>query len=270
MQRLNTKLKTFFYFPKEQSICLFYTEPSVLKHKLFKSLSIQVTPKNSFLFRFRKSIIGHFIYSIVFRKKLTIEFLDTTNIKLGYLSAGKKVLFEFDAANNPSFVFKQDKNDDEWKKEAYLGDTLIEEYSKIEYFQKRKSIENTLKMRWNQLVNGSQLHGDFTHLNVLISKEDKLIFIDENQIENSIFFDHFYFYSYFIQCLERCKTIKNTDVEVIKNNLQGLIKKICKLNDPIIFSDNLKRIDVSNARGLFPNQKNRFKLEFINFMLPNG
>lgn len=270
MQRLNTKISTFFYFPKEQSICLLYNEPSILKHKLFKSLSIQVTPKNSFLFRFRKSIIGHLIYRLVFRKKLAIESLDTSKIKLGYISSGKKVLFEFDSTNKPSFVFKQDKNSNEWKKEAYLGDTLIEEYSKNEYFKKSKSIEEALKLRWSQLIEGSNLHGDFTHLNILISQENKLIFIDENQIENSIFFDHFYFYSYFIQCLERCKTIKDADVEVIKNNLQGLIKKICKLNDPIIFRDNLNSINFSNARGLFPNQKNRFKLEFINFMLKNG
>ena len=253
----------FFCFPKEQPLSIIYKDINCLKSRLFLALSLQVSPKNGFLLQLRKSKLGHYLSSFLLSSKTTITSLKSENIKIGYINNHKLLLFTFDNNNNPDSVFKKNA-DGLWLSTPFVGYSVIEEYTKKEYFKKKKFIKLALEKRWQELEKGNNLHGDFTHFNILLSYNNKLTVIDENKCENSKLFDHFYFYSYFIQCLEKCKTISKTHVLEIKKDLQNLTAKICKAKD---IKELLVSIDTKKALGIDNKQK---KLaEFTNFMLKN-
>lgn len=267
MQQIISTTRNFFYFPKAQNICLIYADVSVLKLRLFKSLCIQVSSKNTLLFRFRKQKLGHLFYKLVYRNEPKLQLECSNATKLGYLSNGKKIVFEFDEQNEPIYVYKQGNVDGNWEKEHFLGYTLIENYSKEEYFNKRKLLKKALEIRWNQITKGEKLHGDFTHLNVLISSSNELIFIDEKQLKNSQLFDHYYFYSYFIQCLEKCETINNNDVAFIKEDIQQLIKGIFLKCTKESILEALNSINLEHTYGIDSNNKKQSLINFKNFIL---
>ncbi|HHC79595.1 MAG TPA: hypothetical protein ENK46_06925 [Flavobacteriia bacterium] len=256
--------KKLFYFPKQQSLCLLYSDVNILKNRLFNALSIQVSPKNSLAFRMRKTRIGHFLFTLFFKKKQLILQLPNDAIKMGYINNQKKVIFEFDKDNKPVYVYKE-TGQHQWKRENFIGYTLIEAYSKQEYFKKIVCIEKALEKRWKEIPK-TGLHGDFTHLNILIDTAEKLVFIDEKRHENSLLFDHFYFYSYYVQCLEKCVTIDKNEVEAIKKSLQQLIKKICKTDTKKQLLTYLNAITTDKAYGLQPEAKQQRLQDFKDFM----
>jgi hypothetical protein len=255
----------FFCYPKKQKLSIIYKDIDCLNSRLFNSLSTQISPKNGFLQRLRKSKFGHFLSNLLTSNKIEISFLDSKNVKIGYKNNSKVVLFGFDEENNPVEVYKKNGKG-LWDKTSFLGYTLIEKYTKEEYFNKRESIAIALKKRWKEILSGKDLHGDFTHFNILLSPNNIPKFIDDNTCENSKLFDHFYFYSYYLQSLKRCKTISKKDVLEIKINLQSLIKNICSSED---LKGLLSSINTKAAYGLFPLEKEKMKIEFTNFLLSN-
>lgn len=255
----------FFCYPKLQELSVLYKDVNYLNNRLFSSLSIQMSPKNGFLQRIRKTKFGHYLSEFLTQNTISISSLNTPNFCIGYKNGPKLLLFDFDKENNPTAVYKKGTLGN-WEKSTFLGYTLIEKYTKQEYFSKREQIAIVLKRRWEEILNGEGLHGDFTHFNVLISAEDKIVFIDANSCENSKLFDHFYFYSYYVQCLERCNTISKKDVFEIKNDLQNLIKTICYSKD---LESLLRNISTKEAVGLFPLEKEGKIIEFSNFLLKN-
>jgi hypothetical protein len=253
----------FFCYPKNKDLCILYRDVQVLDSRLFKALSLQISPKEGFLLRLRKTRIGHFLSSFSASSKMKVKITEGNSIKLGYKNQGKIIYFTLDDFNNPTSIIKESSNNI-FQNTPFLGYSIIEEYSKKEYFKKREFIKLALLNRWNEVENNNILHGDFTHFNVLLSVENKLSFIDEKQVENSKLFDHFYFYSYYIQCLEKCETISNTDVNEIKVDLQKMLSDIFKGAD---IKAIINQIDVEDAIGI--NDKETKFNEFSNFLLKN-
>lgn len=257
--------RKFFYFPKQQNLCLLYSTTQVLKSRLFKALSIQISPKKSFALKLRRSKIGHFFFILFFNETAMNLQVPNNQIKIGYVSNGKKVMFQLNDNNEPIYVYKEHKQN-EWKKENFIGYTLIEKYKKEEYFNKIEFVKDALEIRWKEILINKKLHGDFTHLNILVNTANGVTFIDEKHIENSILFDHYYFYSYFIQCIERSKGLYVNEIKEVKRSLQQLIKNTCKL-DRTALIDALEAISTKDANGLTANRKENSIQAFKEFML---
>ena len=263
MHQLISNNKLFYYFPKNQNICLLYSNVGVLKTRLFKALSIQVSSKNSFFLRIRKTRVGHFFYNLLFLKRKKLN-LPGKNIQIGYYNNNKLILFEFEK-QQPIFVYK--KNNNSWVKLPFLGYSLIESYSKNEYFKKKKNIEEVLAHRWKQIMDGQSLHGDFTHFNILINDKDKFVFIDEKKVSNSPLFDIYYFQSYYFQCLENCKTISKKNTLEVKRDFNHIVKNVLKYTDEKDLIKYVNLIDNSFAFGLITEQKEKRFEEFKSLIL---
>jgi hypothetical protein len=103
----------------------------------------------------------------------------------------------------------------------------------------------------------------------LLSLKKELTFIDNKKEENAKLFDHFYFYSYFTHCLERCTTISKSDVFAIKHDLQKLIKNTCEFSSEKELVLNTSTINTDTAIGLFPSKREEKLVEFRNFLTNN-
>ncbi|PQJ79045.1 hypothetical protein [Polaribacter porphyrae] len=257
--------KSFFCYPKNQNISILYDDVHQLNTRLFKALSLQVSAKEGILLRFRKTNLGHYLSTLLDKTKLKFQLPEVTNIHLGYKSGNKVVFFCFDEHENPIKVLQKIPEED-FIEHNFLGYSIIEKYSKNEYLKKRVFLKSALKKRWQELKDNKKVHGDFTHFNILVSSRKEISFIDDKKVTNSILFDFFYFYSYYLQCLQKCKTINEQDVLTIKNDLQILIKEICVSKD---LEHNLKQINSKDAVGLTGINKENMKVEFLNFMLEN-
>ena len=255
----------FFCYPKNKDLCILYVDKQLLKSRLFKALSLQISPKEGFLLRFRKTNFGHQLGKLNKNDILKIEVPQNKNIKIGYKNNNKIIFFEFDKNDNPIKILK--KNESETFTEfEFLGYSIIENYTKKEYHKKRSFIKQALEKRWQEITESKILHGDFTHFNVLLSQENKIHFIDAKKVENSVLFDHFYFYSYFIQCLEKCQTISTKEVLEIKIDLQNIISSILDTN---VIKEILNTIKIEDAVGLIPSERKNKFTEFSNFLLKN-
>lgn len=253
----------FFCYPKNKDLCILYSDKEHLKSRLFKALSLQISPKEGFLLRFRKTNFGHYLGKLNRKDILKIKLPENKNLKIGYKNNNKIIFFEFDKNDNPINILK--KNESEvFEESKFLGYSIIESYTKKEYFKKRNFIKQALEKRRQETSESKILHGDFTHFNVLLSQENNIYFIDDKKVENSVLFDHFYFYSYYIQCLERCQTISNDEVLEIKTDLQIVIKNDLKLEDTKQF---LNQINIDDAIGLIPSERKHKLTEFSNFLL---
>ena len=253
----------FFCYPKNKDLCILYRDIQALDSRLFKALSLQISPKEGFLLRLRKTRIGHFLSSFSTSSKMNAKITLENYIKIGYKNQDKIIYFTLDAMNNPTFILKESSHGI-FQNTPFLGYSIIEEYSKNEYFNKREFIKLALQKRWKEVGENTVLHGDFTHFNVLLSLENKLSFIDEKHVKNSKFFDHFYFYSYYFQCLEKCETISNKDVNEIKTDFQNML---CDILKGVDFITNINQIDLKDAIGI-SDKEDKFN-EFSNFLLKN-
>lgn len=255
----------FFCYPKNKNLSILYADKSYLSSRLFKALSFQISPKEGVLLRFRKTVIGHFLSALNQKNSIVLKIPKNRNLKLAYQNNNKTIFFEFDSSDNPVNVLSENEVG-VFEKSNFSGYSLIENYTKKEYFQKRVFIKKALEKRWNEIMQFKILHGDFTHFNILLSKEHKLHFIDSKKVQNSILFDHFYFYSYYVQCLEKCQTISARHVSEIITDLQKIIFNICKLE---VNKKALDTIIVTEAAGLNVQERKKRVHEFANFLLNN-
>ena len=263
MQKLNEV--QFFCFPNNKDLSILYADKNSLKTRLFKALSIQISPKEGFLLRLRKTQLGHYLSKFDKSDLLIIKLPIHKNLKIGYQNNNKIIFFEFDNNDKPIKVLKVNhtKNYEEFE---FLGYSIIENYCKKEYYNKRRFIKLALEKRWQEILENNFLHGDFTHFNVLLSEQNTIHFIDAKKVKNSILFDHFYFYSYYVQCLERCQTISSNDIFEIKNDLQNIISEICKLEN---LQKVLYDIKMDDAIGVTVSERESKLMEFSNFLLKN-
>ena len=260
----------FYSYPAQKKLMVLYTSPKIFKSPIFQSLIIQISPNNTFLLRLRRTILGHWLYVIfTFNRKIS-TMIPKEGIELAYINHEKQVLFEFNNIDLPVKVYKGKRDESNWNKNDYFGLPLITEYSKKEFNKKWELIQSALEQRWKMLMTGNpfnkyELHGDFTHFNILISNDNLLIEIDQKEITNSILFDHFYFYAYLCQCLSLCSTLSKTDREEIQKKLDKLIIDVCVFDDYNTKIKILNTISLKDAIGLQnPNYSfDKFKQLFL-------
>lgn len=183
---------------------------------------MQASPKNSIFFRTRNTRVGH-----------VLGYLSTMDIDVplqecgyvGIIKNGNILLINL-VDGQPEMVWRKKANS--WSSEEFLGYQLISSYTLIEFHEKKELIKKAFQMQW-QLVqkNSSNIHGDFTHFNILVEQDGEINFIDRKENQNSILFDFFYFYAYIRQCLARCSTLSKADEVQIVEELEEIIRSIC-------------------------------------------
>ena len=233
------------YFPKKQNICLMYTK-DLVSSSLFKNLYIQISPKNSIFFRVLRSSFIIYVRSF-FKKKLDTPKHDGKY--LGILKPDKCILFEMEN-NKPTFVWKK-TNNSKWEKSDFLGYQLISEYTVHEFSQKHDLIEKALQTHWKAVNNdSSNIHGDFTHFNILHNENSELFFIDKKSDNHSKLYDFFYFYAYLNQCISRCSTLNKSEKKLIIDKLKFILKGVCRYHSKNQFEKDFLNLNIPKVHGL--------------------
>jgi hypothetical protein len=246
------------FLPHKKNISLIYSTLGATKTRLFKSLIIQISPKNSIFQKLAFSRLGILFNYLT---NYTIDIPNITNQFLGIYKMNKIILFEL-IDSDPKYVWKKTTSG-KWEKEEFLGFPLIEEYSTKEYFKKRFLIEKAFKTQWDKLLNNrTNIHGDFTHFNILTDDKNNVYFIDQKVIKNSLLYDYFYFYAYLKQALLRKNDIKNNDRKIILKDLEMIIKKNCFSSNEMLIKEELNKIHIPNKCGILDKNKVRFLNDF--------
>ena len=247
----------FNCFPKKQKgTFLIYSNYHIFKTNLFNDLVLQSSPKNSIWFRLLRSYLGFLLSSILQYK---IQVPDSNNEYIGIIKGKKKILFEMDNTT-PKYVWREYEGYN-WIKEKFFGFQLISVYTLEEFQLKLSLIEKAFQLHWNNLISDENVHGDFTHFNILLNKQE-IIFIDRKSHKNSRLFDFFYFYSYFKQCLERCNTISLEDTNLILESLEDTILGVCDFKDVSAFMIECNKIMLPDYWGLNKVDKQNYILSF--------
>lgn len=232
------------FFPKKQSTCIAYSSNTV-KSKLFQSLYIQISPRNTFASRLART------KAVLYVRSFFKTFVEVPNeaSQLGLIKASKAIFFEFNN-NEPVFVWKKEDNN-AWEKSVFLGYPLISEYTLKEFNTNKKTIQQALEFHWNAVHRStSNIHGDLTHFNILHNEKGELFFIDKKDSNHSKLFDFFYFYAYYKQNLFKCRTLSLTDKNVICKNLEDMLKSICIYQSTKEFQNDCLHFNIPKSHGL--------------------
>ena len=251
----------FNNFPRKQNRYLVYTSYKVLVTPLFNDLYLQLSPKNSIFFRFLKTKIGCFLSSF---NKQDIDVPVQGVEYLGIVKNDVAILFEYDN-NKPLWVWR--RNTAGWEKEAFIGRQLIAEYSIPEFDKKYNTIYRVLEQHWNDVVaDKTNIHGDFTHFNILIDKTNNSHLIDKKSANHSKVFDFFYFYSYLIQSLRRSNSLSKSDFKQIEYRIKQIIKEICYYDSIEELRLDIENMNIPDSNGLIDvgTQKDIFKNILLN------
>ena len=252
----------FYCFPRQQRLMILYKDPSMFKTDLFQSLYIQMSAKNSKLFRMRRSSSGHFLSRLISSSTI-ISDVPTKSVSLGYQSRDKIILFEPNAGTYN--IWSRALNSDVWSNSSFLGYPIVYKYDKEHILGRLPIIKRALSDHWEDLKkNGaSHLHGDFTHFNILINERNAINYIDQKTTSNNILFDHFYFYNYLLQCLTLCETLSSSDRSDILNRIKDFFRN-SEMNQINSFEEMIDDINLDECWGLRPRFKNLAKKNFLN------
>ena len=249
----------FNCFPKKQDMFLVYSNYKVFKSKLFADLILQSSPKNSFFYRILKSRLGFYISSIF---SYSFSTPNTNQNYVGIIKMDRYILFELDQNNIPIHVWRKSA-DQSWIKEKFIGFQLLSDYSLAEFNNQSFLIEKAFRLKWQQLNQENLSHGDFTHFNILVDTDYNIHFIDDKAHQNSKLFDFFYFYSYLEQCINRCKSISDSDKLSILKFLEDIIFKVCNYSSDIDFFNDCNAIILPEKWGLIDIDKKKYLRIFI-------
>lgn len=248
----------FNCFPKKQQFFLIYSSHRVISSNLFNQLCIQSSPKNSVFTRFMKTRLGYIISSFI---KYELDVPDEKSDFLGIVKEQHIVLFEL-ANNIPIKVWRKEQNK-LWIDEEFLGYQLISEYTFKEIKQKQKLIKKALMLQWD-LVNKNQenIHGDLTHFNILVGKDNDIIFIDRKNLVNSKLFDFFYFYAYLKQSINICSTLSAKHKNMIVDIIEITLREVCQYNSFSDFEIDYNQILIPKKYGLLNENKEPYLKDF--------
>ena len=247
----------FYCFPKKQKLFLVYSSYQAFRSKIFNNFIIQSSPKNSLFFRLLKTDIG-FIMRFVF--KLEIDVPNKNSDFVGIIKNGRIILIELHN-NQPFLVWRKNGN---WKKEKFIGYQLISEYTNTEFRSKQKLIEQAFALHWKELDNSpTEVHGDFTHFNILVDNSNRIHFIDNKKHVNSKLFDFFYFYAYLKQSIYRCVTLSDKERRKIILIIEEIIKKTCLYSSKKSLNEDFNKIIIPDATGLINNNIDTYLNDFI-------
>ena len=248
----------FNCFPKKQARCLIYSDIEGFKSRLFSDLALQLSSKGSLFYLFKKTVIGHLLNKLS-TIKYPVPKPDTSF--LGLLKKDRCILFEM-SGSTPRTVWKKSDAKDEWLSEPFLGYQIISRYSFSEFKNKEPVIRDCFKVHQQNYIKQDRIHGDFTHFNILRNNDGEIFFIDEKPDNNSQLFDHFYFYSYLKQCLERRHFLSRDDKKKILNLIAKIIVETNSYKQKKDFAQDFENITIPKITGIKDKNRARFLIEF--------
>ena len=252
----------FYCFPKRQTYCSVYSSYSVSKTRLFSNFILQTSPKNSFFFRVRKTYLGHMLSMVT---TLDIDVPNQDSEFVGIRKTNKLILVEI-IDNIPKWVWKRDK-ENIWAKEKFLGYQIISEFSIKEFTLQQKIITKALSEHWTNLKKSiSNIHGDFTHFNILYDEKGAIHLIDSKKIENSKLYDFFYFYAYLKQSINRDLSISTKEKKKIFQLINSVIKEVCQYDTKSLFIEDFNNMKFSANLGISDQNKKLFLSDFFNLL----
>jgi len=203
-----------------------YSDTAIFKSKLFNSFYRKMLSNNT-----SSKIQKSFLMKLLNRFN-PVKLIVPQGVNLIYKGYDRHVLFAMRDDKVEHIYYTNDVNNiyEEYPanitEKTFFGYPVYIDNVK-EFKQNYKTIETFLINHYNELKNKKRLlHGNMTHLNILI-KNDKISLIDENIICNtSIITDHFYFYAYLIEFIEKHKPLDSETLLVVKRNLSKLYFKL--------------------------------------------
>jgi len=206
-----------------------------------------------------KSRVGSLINSLV---KYEIETPSDKAEFIGIYKTNKIILFEL-KNEIPIKVWKK-YDGTEWVQEDFIGFPLISEYSVREFKEKKQLIENALTIQWDKVMfNKSNIHGDFTHFNILYDNNNNIHFIDYKRIDNSILFDFYYFYSYLKQSIYKSKILSVKQKEEIMTIIESIIIKTCNFDSKDRYLEEYNQLVIPNKCGISDQNRIPFLIDFF-------
>jgi len=206
-----------------------------------------------------KSRVGSLINSLV---KYEIETPSDKAEFIGIYKTNKIILFEL-KNEIPIKVWKK-YDGTEWVQEDFIGFPLISEYSVREFKEKKQLIENALTIQWDKVMfNKSNIHGDFTHFNILYYNNNNIHFIDYKRIDNSILFDFYYFYSYLKQSIYKSKILSVKQKEEIMTIIESIIIKTCNFDSKDRYLEEYNQLVIPNKCGISDQNRIPFLIDFF-------
>jgi len=234
---------------------ILYDSVDIFDSELFKSLYCRIG-SNSLKLRLRKNKFISRIVQTSHKKKI---YVPNKNMRVVYHGYDHLVFFEFGKTIHEI-----------WRVFFYTGGRFIEKkflgypifYSFNEgEIKNKEALLKFLEERWNKLKKDKiPLHGDFIAHNVLING-GKISLIDSRKITNSKIFDHFNFYSYFVQQLNAWKGISSAKKKALKNSIDDIYANIFGKEDQEYLINLINQIKLSDATGL--RNKSGSKNDFV-------
>jgi len=152
-----------------------------------------------------------------------------------------------------------DVSNGRWRKEKFIGYPLIEAYTSEELERKISAIKELLSFHW---IEAKEVHGDFTHFNILIDSDRNFHFIDQKQTPNPKLFDLFYFYAYLRQCLERCTTLSSAKTKKLIQSLEQVISEVVGVTGKSKVMEELSRIKLPDEHGIRKENIDAYQSDF--------
>ena len=253
----------FNSFPQRGAIHLVYSHPRLTKSRLFKALEIQVSPKNSILYRILKSVPILFLKQAI---KFTLDTPKNHTDYIGLVKNGKPIFFEMDKKSNPIQVWRS-MGEGKWEREEFEGFPIIEAYSLEEVKLKSGLLTQVLQRHWEEINNDPRhIHGDFTHFNVLVNPKGGYKFIDQKGKSHSKIFDLFYFHAYLCQNIKRSLSAGSKEKTQALAIINTILKQTVQYSTPESLDSDLRNINLPKTHGLFNPAKSieEFKAALVN------
>lgn len=166
--------------------------------KMFTSLKFQESPK---LF-WKERLLGSSLFLRLNRKTIYIDYpSDTIANSEAIMRFRGENLIVFEKLLDSSFRVHR-YNGKEWSLEKFYGYPVLENYFSDELSAKISVIKRVLEDNINQCILKQRcLHGDFTHFNALITENEDVLYIDDENLTQGkpIYFDFIHFIVYLIQ-----------------------------------------------------------------------
>lgn len=242
--------KTFYLLsPPYKKANLLFVKKEIQESKLFKSLAFKLAPQ--WYIKLRKC---NFL-NLFLKERISVPNEETFLIYNGYDS---KVFFY---EQNGQIRVKRAIGG-EYKEEDFLGYQIHWDFT-LKEIPSLNLLKEILRNHWQNLKeDNSNIHGDFTHSNILVDENNKVSIIDKKEVSSKtpIINDLFYFFSYF---LHRAKIYKKDLIyeEKLKDVFRDILKKDTE------YLKTIDDLEITNFH--FSKEKETFiywKLRFKNFL----
>lgn len=211
--------KKFHYFPyKKDAPYILYDDSKVFSSEVFLSLYNKLYGVNSWKLILRKTNPVSIIFEQINKTRIIVP---EDNVNLIYVGYDSSLYFCLDSNMQVSRLYRNLNG--EFFEEEYLGPSLSI-YNSHSLEHQMPYLKNFFQDWWDGLKKGKHaIHGDLTPFNICIS-EGKISLVDFKPHRNdSIIFDHLYFFAYSMHLLSRRKFMKSSEKHSIRRLLEELI-----------------------------------------------